>query len=329
VSEPERPLALEAVGVRKYFPVKNGFGRAPTQVKAVDGVSLALRQGETFALVGETGCGKSTFGRTAIRLLEPTGGTLKVDGTDITRLSERELRPLRRDMQMVFQDPAAALNPRVRAGDMLREILRIHRLGANAAERTELAVGMLQKVGLPPEHFCRYPHEFSGGQRQRIGLARALILRPKLVVCDEPVSALDASIQAQIINLLMDLQERDGLAYLFIAHDIRVVKHIADRIGVMYLGHLVESAGTEALFRDPLHPYTEALFAAVPEADPNGARRKRAALAGDVPSPLSPPEGCVFHTRCPRALPVCAELAPPLAVWQSGHEVACHALPYG
>jgi peptide/nickel transport system ATP-binding protein/oligopeptide transport system ATP-binding protein len=294
-------------------------------VKAVDGVSLALYEGETYGLVGETGCGKSTFGRTVIRLQDPSAGSIKFDKNDITSLSEKELRPFRRDMQMVFQDPYTSLNPRIRVGDMLLEVLLIHRIGRDTQERIALAMEIMDKVGLRTEHFYRYPHEFSGGQRQRIGLARALILNPKLIICDEPVSALDVSIQSQIINLLLDLQKQDRLTYLFIAHDISVVKFISDRIGVMYLGHLMETAPTDELFSNALHPYTRALLSAVPEPDPH-VHRQKMTLTGDLPSPINPPSGCVFHTRCPQALPVCSRLRPVMKPLDSNseHSVACH-----
>ncbi|MDR3138962.1 MAG: ATP-binding cassette domain-containing protein [Treponema sp.] len=321
-------VIMEIFEITKYFPVRNLFGKEINQVKAVDGVSMTLYKGETYGLVGETGCGKSTFGRTIIRLHEPSGGTVVFNKQDITAIREKDLRPIRRDMQMVFQDPYTSLNPRIRVGDMLLEVLCIHEIGRNNSERMALAMEILDKVGLRTEHFYRYPHEFSGGQRQRIGLARALILNPKLIICDEPVSALDVSIQSQIINLLLELQKQDKLSYLFIAHDISVVKYISDRIGVMYLGHLVETAPTEALFSRTLHPYTQALLSAVPEPNPR-RYKKRIALTGDLPSPLNPPPGCVFHTRCSQAMPVCSRVKPVLKApgGQAGdeeHRVACH-----
>lgn len=321
----ERPTILNAREIRKYFPIKNSFGKVLNQVKAVDGVSLRLYEGETYGLVGETGCGKSTFGRTVIRLLEPTDGNLFLNGMDITTMREQELRPLRRNMQMVFQDPYTSLDPRQKVSDILIEVLTIHGLGKTRDEKTEMAMEILEKVGLRAEHFYRYPHEFSGGQRQRIGLARALILNPKLIVCDEPVSALDVSIQSQIINLLLDLQTKDSLSYLFIAHDINVVKYISNRIGVMYLGHLVEEGTTDELFSNPLHPYTQALLSAVPEPDPH-KKRQRVILQGDPPSPMDPPTGCVFHPRCNRAMPSCSQFLPPLRKQEGtvGHKVACH-----
>lgn len=325
MSDFERHVVLDAHDIRTYFPVKNSFGKVLNQVKAVDGVSMRLYQGETYGLVGETGCGKSTFGRTAIRLLRPTDGRLFLHGMDITDIGEKELRPLRRNMQMVFQDPYTSLDPRQKVSDCLVEVLDIHRLGATHEEKIDMAMEILEKVGLRAEHFYRYPHEFSGGQRQRLGLARALILNPKLVVCDEPVSALDVSIQSQIINLMLDLQEKDSLTYLFIAHDINVVKYISDRIGVMYLGHLVEEGTTDELFFRPLHPYTQALLSAVPEPDPR-RKRQRVVLQGDPPSPLDPPAGCVFHPRCSKAMPVCSKYLPPMrkVAGAMNHKVACH-----
>jgi peptide/nickel transport system ATP-binding protein/oligopeptide transport system ATP-binding protein len=321
------PEALLLAGnITKYFPIRNALGKIVNQVKAVDGVTLTLYKGETYGLVGETGCGKSTLGRALIRLQNPSSGTIIFNRQDITDLNEQELQPFRRDMQMVFQDPYTSLNPRIRVGDMLLEVLTIHRIGRNTYERIALAMEIMDKVGLRTEHFYRYPHEFSGGQRQRIGLARALILNPKLIICDEPVSALDVSIQSQIINLLLDLQQQFGLTYLFIAHDISVVKYISDRVGVMYLGRLVETAPTEELFTRTLHPYTQALLSAVPEPDPH-LRKEKITLSGDLPSPLNPPPGCVFHTRCPRAMPFCARLNPVLKSEGDDHPehaVACH-----
>ncbi len=314
-------VVLRAVGVTKFFPVKTSFGKTPMVVKAVDGVTLKLIEGETYGLVGETGCGKSTLGRTLIKLIEPTDGSISINGVDVTRMTEKEMRPYRKTVQMVFQDPYTSLNPRKRVGDALVEVLTIHHL-SKREDRIDVAMKILAKVGLRPEHFYRYPHEFSGGQRQRIGLARALILNPAIVICDEPVSALDVSIQSQIINLLQDLQEQDRLTYLFIAHDMSVVKYISDRIGVMYLGHIVEEAETEALFKNTLHPYTQTLLSAVPKTDPYSTR-KRIILQGDVPSPLNPPSGCVFHTRCPYAMKACTSLIPVLKNMGENHRVAC------
>ncbi len=317
----EREVIVETTNVKKYFPVAHN-----QIVKAVDGVSLKLYKGETYGLVGETGCGKSTFGRTLIRLQNPTEGTIKVKGKDISNAPEKELGDLRKQMQMVFQDPFTSLNPRIRIGDMLMEVLKIHGIGNSKSEKMAMAMEIMEKVGLRTEHFYRYPHEFSGGQRQRIGLARALILNPEIIVCDEPVSALDVSIQSQIINLFLDLQDSDDLTYLFIAHDISVVKYISNRIGVMYLGHLVEEATTEDLFSHPLHPYTQALLSAVPEANPHKSDKQRIILKGDLPSPIDPPSGCVFRTRCPYATTLCEDLKPQtLDIGpEEGHRVACH-----
>lgn len=317
----EGKIILKAEDVRTYFPVKGALGQTVKEVKAVDGVSLALRQGETYGLVGESGCGKSTLGRTLIRLLEPTSGKITLFDQDITHLSKKEMLPFRRDVQIVFQDPYTSLNPRQRVGDMLMEVLAIHHIG-DKNERMARALDIMAQVGLRPEHFYRYPHEFSGGQRQRIGLARALILDPKIVVCDEPVSALDVSIQSQIINLLKELQRKRGLTYLFVAHDMSVIRYISDRVGVMYLGHLVEEGDTDEVFDHPQHPYTRTLMSAVPSIDPRD-NRQRILLEGDLPSPIDPPSGCVFHTRCPWATEACKTASCELREVRAGHYAAC------
>jgi oligopeptide/dipeptide ABC transporter ATP-binding protein len=300
-----------------HFPTRAGL------VRAVDGVSLDIEPGETVGLVGESGCGKSTLGKTAMRLTRPTAGSIRLEGKEIADLSRGALRPLRPKLQMIFQDPYASLNPRLTVGRALEEPLVVHGRG-NAAERRERVCWLADKVGLRPEALQRHPHEFSGGQRQRIGIARALALEPKLVICDEPVSALDVSVRAQVINLLMDLKRDLGLAYLFISHDLSVVEHVSDRIAVMYLGKLVELADRRTLWTRPLHPYTQALMAAVPVADPSKvADRKPVRLEGDLPSPLDPPSGCRFRTRCPIAVAQCAEREPPLRPFAPGHFVAC------
>jgi oligopeptide/dipeptide ABC transporter ATP-binding protein len=310
---------LVAAHLTKHFAVRQGFlGRQNGVVHAVDDVSLALRRGETLALVGESGCGKSTTGRLLLRLIEPTSGRVVFEGEDVLALGPAALRALRRRMQIVFQDPYASLNPRMTVGEILGEPLKLHRLPGGRARIEEL----LAIVGLRPEHARRYPHEFSGGQRQRIGIARALAVEPALIVCDEPVSALDVSIQAQVINLLQDLQRRFGLAYVFIAHDLAVVKHIATRVAVMYLGQIVEEAPSASLFALPRHPYTRALLSAIPVPAP-GLARRREVLQGDVPSPLRPPPGCRFHTRCPYAQEICRRETPPLER-DGAHATSCH-----
>ncbi|MGN1250856.1 MAG: ABC transporter ATP-binding protein [Candidatus Spyradocola sp.] len=316
-------VILEAQNVSKYFPIRGTMGRVVNHVKAVDGVSLTLRRGETYGLVGETGCGKSTLGRTLIALTPATQGSIRIDGQELTTMKPGPLRSLRRRVQMVFQDPYTSLDPRQRIGDILMEVLAIQGLGKTREERQALVMETLSKVSLRPEHFYRFPHEFSGGQRQRVGLARALILNPDLIVCDEPVSALDVSVQSQIINLLQDLQQERGLTYLFISHDMSVIRYTSSRVGVMYLGHLVEEAATDDLFAMPLHPYTQVLLSAVPSANPH-TKKQRIVLEGDLPSPIDPPSGCVFHTRCPYAMGVCSQTCPAMREVMPGHHVACH-----
>jgi oligopeptide/dipeptide ABC transporter ATP-binding protein len=315
---------LDVRGLKKYFPIRGGFfGRERGAVRAVDGVSFWLGRGETLGLVGESGSGKTTAGRTLLRLIEPTAGSAVFNGTNIFDMERRELQRLRRKAQIVFQDPFASLNPRMTVGDMIREVLRVHRLAKGRAAETRVRE-LLQIVGLSPVHADRYPHEFSGGQRQRIGIARALSVEPDFIVCDEPVSALDVSVQAQVLNLLEALQARLGLAYLFIAHDLSVVEHVSDRIAVMYLGRVVELGEASRVINDPRHPYTRALLSAVPVPDP-GARRERIVLRGDVPSPSSPPSGCPFHPRCQHPLKdaECASIVPPLAEKGPAHFAAC------
>jgi len=317
---------LQAEHVIKYFPIKRGIviQREVARVHAVDDVSLEVQRGETLGLVGESGCGKSTLGRSFVRLFPLTGGRIFFDGQDISTLSRRGMRPLRRELQIIFQDPYASLNPRKRVGQIVGAPLAIHGIG-DRRERKRQVQELLEKVGLSPEHYNRYPHEFSGGQRQRIGVARALALRPKLVIADEPVSALDVSIQAQVINLLADLQEDFELTYVFIAHDLGVVRHVSDRIAVMYLGKIVELSPAEELYERPIMPYTEALLSAVPIPDPReSAARERIVLEGDVPSPINPPSGCRFHPRCRYATEVCTQLEPPLVDYGNGHLAACH-----
>jgi peptide/nickel transport system ATP-binding protein len=321
----QQDLQLLAVeGLKKHFPIHTGvFSRVSDYVYAVDGVSFEIARGETLGLVGESGCGKSTVGRTLLKLLEPTAGKIVVRGTDIADLGREGMLPYRRQMQMIYQDPYASLNPRMSAGEIVGEPLVIHRVGA-ASERRERVAHLFERVGLRPELMHRYPHEFSGGQRQRIGIARALALSPELIVADEPVSALDVSIQAQIINLLVDLQDEFGLSYLFVAHDLAVVEHISHRVAVMYLGRIVEMTDKTSLFETPLHPYTEALLSAVPIPKARAKGRKRVILTGDVPSPIKPPPGCHFHQRCPYAMTRCRNEVPVLREVMPGHLASCH-----
>ncbi|MEK3734956.1 dipeptide ABC transporter ATP-binding protein [Paenibacillus sp. FSL M8-0334] len=317
---------LQVEHLKKYYPIeRKWFGKQGAVVKAVDDISFSVMQGETFGLVGESGCGKSTTGRALLRLIEPTGGQVRFDGTELTALSAKELRTKRRDMQIVFQDPFSSLDPRHTVQRILEEPLIVHGIG-DRQERQRMIRELTDVVGLAQSHLQRYPHQFSGGQRQRIGIARALSLRPKLIVADEPVSALDVSIQSQVINLLQDLQEEFGLTYLFIAHDLSVVKHISDRIAVMYLGRIVEIAEKDKLYSAPRHPYTQALLSAVPEPDPD-MRRARILLQGEVPSPADAPVGCAFHTRCPKVMDICRARRPELAETGEGHLAACHLYP--
>jgi len=321
----DAPL-LEAEHLKLHFRIKRGLliDRQVGQVHAVDDITFTLHEGETLGLVGESGCGKTTLARTVMRLVEPTGGTLRFHGNDVSHCSRRELVPLRREMQMVFQDPYASLNPRKRIGQIVGTPLRLH--SDVSREDVERRVReLLERVGLAPEHINRFPHEFSGGQRQRIGVARALAVNPTLIVLDEPVSALDVSVQAQIINLLDDLQDELGLAYLFVAHDLSVVRHVSDRIAVMYLGKLMELSPSEELYTKPIHPYSLALLQAIPIPDPRENRgRRRTVVAGEPPNPIDPPAGCVFHPRCPRASDVCLTVEPPLVSYAGGHLAACH-----
>jgi peptide/nickel transport system ATP-binding protein/oligopeptide transport system ATP-binding protein len=320
VDSGENLLAVEHL--KTYYPVRAGVLQQVTGwVKAVDDISFDVKRGETLGLVGESGCGKSTAGRSILRLIEPTAGSVRFEGKEVTQLSGSALKEVRRQMQIVFQDPYGSLDPRVPVVESVMEGLNIHGIGERK-ERYDMAVEMLKRVGLEPYHARRYPHEFSGGQRQRIGIARALALRPKFIVCDEPVSALDVSIQSQVLNLLKDLQKEFGLTYLFIAHNLSVVEHISSRVAVMYLGKIVEITSREELYRAPLHPYTQALMSAIPMPNPR-LKRQRIILKGEVPSPLNPPSGCRFHTRCPLAQRICAAEEPPLREARPGHQVAC------
>ncbi len=317
---------LEIKNLKKYFPVKSGvFRKTVGYVKAVDDISFSIKKGETLGLVGESGCGKSTTGRTILRLLEATAGEIHFEGKDVLSLDKQEMRSMRKEMQIIFQDPYASLNPRMTVADIVGEPLDIHKLVKNKREKREKVEEILKSVGLGKEHMNRYPHEFSGGQRQRIGVARALAVDPKLIIADEPVSALDVSIQAQVINLMQDLQKEFGLTYLFIAHDLSVVKHISDRIAVMYLGKIVELSDKKDLFAEPLHPYTQSLLSAIPVADPT-YKKERIILEGDVPSPIDPPAGCRFHPRCQKAMDICSKEEPEFKEYKDGHFAACHLL---
>ncbi|PUU88092.1 MAG: peptide/nickel transport system ATP-binding protein [Halanaerobium sp.] len=317
---------LEVKNLKKYFPVKAGvFKRTVAHVKAVDDISFAVKEGETLGLVGESGCGKSTTGRTILRLLEATAGEIVFKGQNILTYDRKQMRKLRKEMQIIFQDPYASLNPRMTVGNIVGEAIDLHNLAASKKERNEMVRELLEKVGLGSEYMQRYPHEFSGGQRQRIGVARALAVDPKLIIADEPVSALDVSVQAQVVNLLQDLQKEFGLTFLFIAHDLSVVKHISDRVAVMYLGKIVELTDKDDLYNNPKHPYTQSLLSAIPEADPK-KKKERIILEGDVPSPVDPPSGCRFHPRCPKAFAKCSEVEPEFKEYGAGHFAACHLL---
>ncbi len=326
MNKPGQPL-IEVKNLVKHFPVHGGFfGKEVARVHAVDNVSFTLQPGQTLGLVGESGCGKSTLGRTLLKLIEPTSGHILFEGRDLVPLSQQEMRPLRKDLQIIFQDPFASLNPRMSVGEILAEPFEIHGLYKDKSERNEQVQNLLKEVGLQPQSGDRYPHEFSGGQRQRIGIARALALKPKLIVADEPVSALDVSIQSQILNLMMDLKDKYGLGYIFIAHDLAVIEHISDFVAVMYLGKIVEYAKADSLYRKPSHPYTRALIASIPVPEVR-AGRKKVILEGDVPSPMKPPSGCRFHTRCPYVQDICRQKEPtatPITGSTSEHTSACH-----
>jgi peptide/nickel transport system ATP-binding protein/oligopeptide transport system ATP-binding protein len=318
-----QPPILEVNGLKKYFPIQGGvFGKTVGEVKAVDDVSFHVNEGEILGIVGESGCGKSTTGKSILRLIEPTEGEVKFEGQDITSLDGEKMRELRKDMQIIFQDPYASLNPRHTVEKIISEPLLVHGMKSKKA-REERVQELLEVVGLSAYHASRYPHQFSGGQRQRIGIARALANNPKLIICDEPVSALDVSVQSQILNLMEDLRDEFNLTYIFIAHDLSVVKHISDRVGVMYLGRMVELTEKDTLYQDPKHPYTQALLSAVPEPDPD-IEKERIILQGDVPSPEDPPTGCAFHTRCPFAMDICSRIRPEFRPVEDHHFVACH-----